>query len=170
MKNSIALQSTALPLWFLLLSPSTWLILVLTQFIIVSLVLYAGLKFIDYPDPPSIWRKSIIWNTLYGFISYLIICLFFALTNIPSETSSFGKWVLTNLTVPLNTNPFSNVFSILFVVICLLFSQTIVYFANKKLSFRNTQLTLEQKHKASLCLAIFSAPYIALFPSILLYS
>lgn len=170
MKNSITLHSIALPLWFLLLSPSTWLVLILTQFIIVSFVLYAGLKYVEYPDPPAIWRKSIIWNTLYGFISYLLICLLFLLTNLPSDQAAFGNWVITNLAQPLNVNPFTNVISLLYVVICLLICGTLVYFANIKLAFRKTQLTNIQKHKVSLCLAIFSAPYIALFPSILLYS
>ena len=169
MKNSMTLYSTVLPLWFLLLSPSTWIVLALTQLIIVSFVLYAGLKYINYPDPPAIWRKSIMWNTLYGFISYLLICFLLLLTNLIPDHNAFGKWVVTNLAHPLNVNPFTNVFSLLYVVLCLLICGAFVYYANKMLSFRNTPLTKEQKHKVSLCLAIFSAPYIALIPSILLY-
>lgn len=170
MKNSMTLYSTVLPLWFLLLSPSTWIVLALTQLIIVSFVLYAGLKYINYPDPPAIWRKSILWNTLYGFISYFLISLLFLLTNLPSDQSAFGNWVITNLAQPLNVNPFTNVFSIIYVALCLFICGVIVYYANSKLSFNKTQLTKEQKHKISLCLSIFSAPYIALFPSIFLYT
>lgn len=170
MKNSVKLYSSAIPLWFLLFSPNTWLFLVLTQFIIVSLVLYAGLKHIDYPDPPSIWRKSIVWNTLYGFISYLLICAFFFLTHLVSEESALGVWVLEHIVTPLDTNPFSSLSSIIFVIVCLLICGLIAYFGNRKLAFNKTSLTIEQKHKISLFLAIFSAPYLALIPSILLYS
>lgn len=169
MKKHVTLYSSMVPLWFLLLVPSTWIFLVMTQFIIVSFVLYAGLKYIDYPDPAMVWRKSIIWTTLYGFISYLLMCLFFLLTHIVPSSNTFGAWVIQNITQPLNFNPFSSIFSILYIIIGLLICGTIVYFANKKLSFRATNLTAVEKHKIALCLSIFSAPYIALFPSYLLY-
>jgi hypothetical protein len=169
MKKHVTLYSSMVPLWFILLVPTTWIFLIATQFIIVSFVLYAGLKYIDYPDPTVVWRKSIIWTTLYGFISYLLMCLLFLLTHIVPETSSFGAWVIENITQPLNVNPFSSIFSILYILVGLVLIGTIVYFANKKLSFRTTNLTAVEKHKISLCLAIFSAPYIALFPSYLLY-
>ncbi len=170
MKNSVKLYSSAVPLWFLLFSPNTWLFLVLTQLIIVSLVLYASLKYIEYPDPPSIWRKSIIWNTLYGFISYLLMCFLFLLTHLVPEESTLGAWVLEHIATPLDINPFSSLISILFVIVCLLICGVIVYFGNKKLAFNKTSLTVEQKHKISLFLTIFSAPYLALIPSILFYS
>ncbi len=170
MKKSVNLYSAAVPLWFLLFSPNNWLFLVLTQLIIVSLVLYASLKYIDYPDPPSIWQKSIIWNTLYGFISYILICALFLLTHLVSDQSSFGVWILDHIGTPLDMNPFSSIYSIIFIIICLLICGVIVYFANRKLAFNKTSLTVEQKHKVSLFLSIFSAPYLALIPSILFYS
>ncbi|MDD5935748.1 MAG: hypothetical protein PUC65_09340 [Clostridiales bacterium] len=141
----------------------------LTQLIIVSIVLYASLKNIGYPDPPLIWRKSIIWNTLYGFISYLMICGLFLLAHFVPEETSAGAWILEHIAIPLDTNPFSSAISILYVLICLLLCGLTVYFANRHLSFRKTDLTDEQKHKVSLCLAVFSAPFIALFPSVSFY-
>lgn len=158
-----------MPLWFLLLSPKTWLFLIATQFIIVSLVLYAALKFIEHDDPTQIWRKSIIWNTLYGFISYLIMCFFFLLTHLVDADTGFGDWVITNLAQALNVNPFSSIYSILYVLLCLLITQTLTYVANKNLAFRGAKLTAEEKHKVALFLSIFSGPFIALFPSYLLY-
>lgn len=169
MKRNLTLYSTMLPLWFILLMPKTWLVLIATQFIIVSFVLYASLRFIDYQDPTAIWRKSIIWNTLYGFIAYLFMCLFFLLTHLTPVDTNFGIWVRQHLAIPLNINPFSSIFAIIYVILGLLLSGIIVYFFNKKLAFRATDLSPNQKHKAALCLAIFSAPYLTLFPSYLLY-
>jgi hypothetical protein len=169
MKKKLTLYSTMLPLWFILLLPNTWLFLIATQFIVVSLVLFASLKYIDYKDPSIVWRKSIIWNTLYGFIAYLFMCLFFLVTHIIPENTVIGNWFIKQLAGPLNVNPFSSLISILYVVIGLILSGILIYYANKKLAFRGSNLTAEQKHKVCLCLAIFSAPYITLFPSYLLY-
>lgn len=176
MKKQVTLySSTAMlyPLWFYLSMPANWIFLAMTQFIIVSLVLFAGLKYIGYDDVPSVWKKSILWNALYGFCSYLITCgIFFAtqflLIAFPEETAA-GDWLATKLIDPLNSNPFSSIVCILFVIIVFLITGALVYVANKKLAFRKAPLNDEQKHKVSLCLAIFAAPYLTIFPSYLLY-
>lgn len=176
MNRQIKLYSTGLtffPLWFLRAMPTNWIFLATTQFIIISFVLFAGLKYLDYDDVPAVWKKSILWTTLYGFVSYLIVCgLFFAvnlLVGAVGETTSAGQWLIDYLVFPLNSNPFSSFFSIIFVLLCLLIAGAFIYFMDKKLAFRKAPLDLVMKHKISLCLAVFSAPYITLFPSAFLY-
>ncbi len=172
MKKYVKLYDvTALyPIWFLLLMPNTWIFLIATQFILASFVLLGGLKYMEYEDVSSVWKKTIIWNTLYGFIGYPITCgILFATQFIP-ETMPNGKWLLENLTTPLATNPFSHLTSTVFIIVIVVFSAFLSYMMNKLFSFKKTNLNKSQVNRLSIYLAIITAPYIAMIPSVSLYN
>ncbi|MBE5961581.1 MAG: hypothetical protein E7256_09405 [Lachnospiraceae bacterium] len=171
MKKQVTLYSTFLfPFWFLLLMPNMWLILIATQMIIVSFVLIGALKHIGVDDVPSVWRKSILWNTFYGFLAYLVASGLLVPTQFVNENTSAGTWFLEHITYPVAENPFSGVFAFLYTLLAVAVGALIVYFANRKISFRKTSLTPEQTHKVCLYLAIFSAPYFVFVPSTVFYA
>lgn len=172
MKKYVKLYDvTALyPIWFLLLMPNTWILLITTQFILASFVLIGGLKYMEYDDISSVWKKTIIWNTLYGFIGYPITCGILFSTQFISETMPKGEWLLENLATPLATNPFSHITSAIFIIVVVAFSAFISYVMNRSLAFKRTNLSKAQVNRLSIYLAIITAPYIAMIPSISLYN
>lgn len=172
MKKYVKLYDvTALyPIWFLLLMPNTWIFLIATQFILASFVLLGGLKYMEYEDVSSVWKKTIIWNTLYGFIGYPITCGILFATQFISETMPKGEWLLENLTTPLATNPFSHLTSAIFIIVVVAFSAFISYIMNRFFSFKRTNLNKSQINRLSIYLAIITAPYITMIPSVSLYN
>lgn len=172
MKKYVKLYDvTALyPIWFLLLMPNTWIFLIATQFILASFVLLGGLKSMEYDDVSSVWKKTIIWNTLYGFIGYPITCGILFATQFISESMPNGAWLLENITTPLATNPFSHVASAIFIIAIVLFAALISYIMNKFFAFRRTNLNKSQVNRLSIYLAIITAPYIVMIPSVSIYN
>lgn len=70
---------------------------------------------------------------------------------------------------PVATNPFKSVYGLLLVVIAIVVAGFCIYYFNSRISFKNTGLPENTIKKISLYLAIFTAPYIVLIPSNLLY-
>lgn len=170
MRKEIKLHSFVLyPVWFLALMPNYWLILVASVFVIQSLVLIGGLKHLGFEEISGVWKRSILWNTLYGFISYLLTSGLFALTLFVTEDSAFGIWFNANISQPLVENPFSNIFSLLYALIAVAISSLFMFACNKRISFRRTQLNELGVKKVSTYLSLFTAPYLLLYPSLFFY-
>ncbi len=171
MKKQVTLYSSFLfPFWFLLLMPNTWILIAATQMIIISFVLIGALKHIGVDDVPSVWRKSILWSTFYGFLSYLVSAALLVPTQFVNENTKAGSWILEHITYPVAENPFSGVFAFTYTLLAVAIGALIIYVANRKISFRKTALTSEQKNKVCLYLAIFSAPYFIFIPSTVFYA
>lgn len=158
-----------IPFWLTLLFSDNWLLLVLTQLIIASIVMFAALKFIGCEDISTVWRKCIIWITLYGFLAYLLTAILFLAIHFVNQDTSFGIWLVNNIIEPLNFNPFSNFICILFVILVLAVIDLIIYGCLVKFGLRKAPIEKTQKRKLALCLVLFAGPYIALFPSYMLY-
>lgn len=171
MKKEIKLNSFVLyPIWLLILLPNYWLILAASIFIIQSIVLIGALKHLQFDDVPSVWRKSILWNTFYGFLSYIVASGLFAITLFVKSDNSVGQWFIANVSDPLVKNPFSNVFALLYALIVLFITGFLIFIANRAISFRRTSLNSLGVKKVSLYLAIFTTPYLLLLPSTRFYS
>ena len=171
MKKEIKLNSFVLyPVWLLILLPNYWLLLAASVLIIQSIVLIGALKHLQFDDVSKIWRKSILWNTFYGFLSYLVAAGLFSITLFVRSDNSVGKWFIANVSDPLIQNPFSNVFALLYALLVLLITGLLIFVANRAISFRKTELNPLGVKKVSLYLAIFTAPYVVLLPSTSFYS
>lgn len=171
MKKEIKLNSFVLyPVWLLLLLPNYWLILAASVFIIQSIVLIGALKHLGFDDVPSVWRKSILWNSFYGFLSYLVASGLFTITLFVKPHNGVSEWFIANISEPLVKNPFSNVFALLYALIVLLITGLLLFVANRAISFRKTALNELGVKKVCLYLAIFTSPYVVLLPSTSFYS
>ncbi|MFQ8581624.1 MAG: hypothetical protein ACLSA6_03325 [Holdemania massiliensis] len=66
-------------------------------------------------------------------------------------------------------NPYAHLLGFLITAAITVLSGGLIYLFNLKISFRRLPWTLSEKRKAALLLAILTAPYLFLFPSIILY-
>ena len=66
-------------------------------------------------------------------------------------------------------NPYAHLLGFLITAAITVLSGGLIYLFNLKISFRRLTWTLSEKRKAALLLAILTAPYLFLFPSIILY-
>lgn len=142
------------PIWLILIFPPVIFLLIPGNFIIDSIVLLITLKCLKTSIKET-YLKTIIKVVITGFLSDIIGALFLVLgLFLPDIISQNIPW-----------NPFNNILSVLYVIIAILISSLSIYFINKKWSFKDNP----NKHIISLALAIFTAPFLFLVPSSLLY-
>ncbi len=149
------------PLWFFLFIPSTWLFLItfLGNAAIDSLVLALGCK-MNHKPFVSAWKKSFLGIFAFGYLAdFLGGALLLMLSNVLSDPFPYA----------MQFNPFSNFSGFLLVALIVAIAGVLIYFINLKISFRKLDWSLSEKRKAALLLGVLTAPYLFLFPSILLY-
>ena len=154
-KNDIRLYNVLFPIWFmyLLLTPF-WLILLPVNFAVDSLVIYLSAREQGIGGRLELWKKSILSVWLFGFLSdFLGAAVTFILSLVLDAISD----------VMLYTFPGSTLISIPGLIL----AGVLIYFFNKKLSFRESDLTPEQIHRLCLHLALWTAPYTMLIPAFL---
>ena len=149
------------PLWFFLFIPSTWLFLItfLGNAAIDSLVLALGCKMNHRPFVTT-WKKSFLWVFAFGYLAdFLGGALLFILSTVLDNPLAYAMLF----------NPFSSFAGFLLVALMVAVAGELIYLFNLKVSFRKLDWPLKEKRKAALVLAVLTAPYLFLFPSILLY-
>ena len=149
------------PLWFFLFIPSTWLFLItfLGNAAIDSLVLALGCK-MNHKPFVSARKKSFLGIFAFGYLAdFLGGALLLMLSNVLSDPFPYA----------MQFNPFSNFSGFLLVALIVAIAGVLIYFINLKISFRKLDWSLSEKRKAALLLGVLTAPYLFLFPSILLY-
>ena len=142
------------PIWFLFLFPITWLIIIPANFLVDSLVLIFTLKYLQYADIKSLWKTKIwpVWG--FGFLADML---------------GAGLVISIYLTL-VELSPDLGASLIFFPGTCLvaipgiLLAGILIYFLNKKITFKKADLTPQQLHKLCLSLAIITAPYTMLIP------
>lgn len=149
------------PIWFFLFIPSTWLFLItfLGNAAIDSLVLALGCK-MNHKSFVSAWKKSFPGIFAFGYLADFIgAAILLILSTVLSDPFPYA----------MQFNPFSNFAGFLLVALIVATAGALIYFFNLKISFRKLDWSLSEKRKAALVLAVLTAPYLFLFPSILLY-
>lgn len=79
------------------------------------------------------------------------------------------SWVYQNITETVMVNPFSSVGGFLWTAGCVALAGGIIYLLNLKFCLKKTSLTLPQKRKLALAMALVTAPYLFFVPTVLLY-
>lgn len=149
MKKEVKLYNVIFPIFMLYVFPTyAWLFIILLNFIIDSLVVILAAKSRKL-DWKNVWKKSILNVVWIGFL-----CDFVggALT-----------WVLA-ATVFEGLNLFTWPDLIFLTLPGIALAGVLIYFVNKKFSFRKAKLEPEQVHHICLMLAIFTAPYTMMIP------
>lgn len=159
------LNNVIFPIWYLiLLFPMFWLVMIPSNFIIDSLVVFVALKMMNIPNIKEVYKKSILRVFLFGFLADILGSVLIILVSmIPIE--AFYTLVIS----PMHTNPFENIYSLLFMLLILAIIGYVIYLFNRHICFKKTDLTNKQKHLIALYLAIFTTPYLFLVPTQFIY-
>lgn len=155
-KKNVRLYNLVFPFWFLYLFPMPlWLIVLPANFAIDSLVLYCSARRQEIGSRLELWKQTILSVWGIGFLCDFIGAAF-----------TFGLYLPLNEIpdmIPLITFPGTTLISIPGLIL----AGVLIYFLNKKFSFRKSDLTPEQIHKLCLHLALWTAPYTMLIPAFL---
>ncbi len=160
------LYNIIFPVWFLVLVPQFWLIAIPGNFVIDSIVLLISLKIVSSLNIWKDYKSSIIKIWIFGFIADIIGALILILITILPINS---KWY-SDLVANISFNPFKDISSLIVVIACIIVSGILIYVFNKKISFKKLDLDDGKKRSVSIILAIFTAPYLFLYPTSLIYN
>ena len=155
-KKDVRLYNLVFPFWFLYLFPMPlWLIVLPVNFAVDSLVIYLSAREQEISNRPELWKQSILSVWILGFLCDFI-----------GAALTFGLYLLLHEVpgmISLITFPGTTLVSFPGLIL----AGVLIYFLNKKFSFRKSQLSPEQLRKMCLHLALFTAPYTMLIPAFL---
>ena len=160
----IKLRNVFFPIWLIFIFPPIIILSFIINFMVDSLVLLLGAKKLKIHNRKDIYKKTIIPIFILGFIADIIGAALLLISQF--ITNDF--WY-KNIITPLMLNPFSNIFAFLYCTIVVIITGLLIYIFNKNFTFKKLDVSNETKHKLSLSLAIFTAPFFFYFPSIILY-
>ena len=161
------LYNIILPIWLLIWFPTwLWLILIPVNYLIDFMVTYLSMKKLGIEDSKQKTLKHSWKICLIGFFSDFVGAVFLLgvlyltdiiLPNEIGESISYG----------LSWKP--NLYSILIILIAIAISGVLIYVLNRWMLKKDLELSKEQIHRIALNLAVFTAPYLFLIPSSLIY-
>lgn len=171
MKRDEKLYNVLFPLWFLLLVPISWLIVIPANFVIDLLALLLAMKLLRMPDIGKNLKSAVLKSWLAGFAADLVGGGAMFLSVLAGEflPGPVRSWVYHNITEAVMVNPFSSVGGFLWTAVCVALAGGIIYLLNLKFCLKKTTLSLAQKRKLALAMALVTAPYLFFVPTVLLY-
>lgn len=165
------LYNVLFPIWLLWVIPVTWIVVLPGNFLIDLLVVVLTMKHLKIENIKQEAKKVILRVWIFGFIADfigtvgMIIPEFIIFRNTPIE-----NWWYHNISNAVMYNPFNSIYSIIWVTVCLIIAVICIYLFNYKFCLNKSTLDEIQKKKVALSLAIFTAPYLFYFPSMILYN
>lgn len=162
MKNN-KLYSVMFPIWFLLIYPLTWLIILPINLLIDMIVLMAGFKYYKVSNAYDTFKKVLLKVWLFGLLANILasIVLFLPVGQKNSLYDSIKSGVVWD--------PYASVISIVLLVITLIIAMLLIYTFNYKISFKKVVLDRKKAKSLAAMMAIFTAPWILLFPTKIVY-
>lgn len=158
MKNK--LFNVIFPIWFLIIFPTTWLIVLSGNFVIDSLVFLIALKILKVSNIKEMYKKCILKIWIVGFIADIIGSLVLLITQFLPFNGIFNDIVSA-----IALNPFNNVAGFLVVLFAFLVSTFLIYVINYKYSLKRVDISDKLKVKIAVILAVFTAPYFFFLPT-----
>ncbi|MDI9518078.1 MAG: hypothetical protein WBH68_06315 [Erysipelotrichaceae bacterium] len=165
MKKEFKLYNIILPIWLLYYFPVTWIVVLPANFLIDFLVTYLSLKHLKVNDVIPIIKKTIFKTWIFGFLADFIGGVLMFLTNFVEGSGGIYDWWYKNIISGIMMNPFTSIYSFIYVLFCIAVSSYFIYIFNMKFVFNNIEIEDDKKDKLSLYLAIFTAPIFFLIPS-----
>ena len=153
--RSIRLYNVIFPIWFFFFLPPIWLVMLPVNFGVDTLVLMLSARRQQVEDRKALWKKHILPVWGIGFLSDLIGAGLVFLIYLAVAESPLVDTFMNPVLFPGTT-----IISIPGVIL----AGFMIYFLNKKLTFRKSALDAAVIHKLCLHLAIFTAPYTMLIP------
>lgn len=157
-RKETRLYNVVFPIWFLVVAwpiftsylPQLFLLLPI-NFLVDSLVVVLAAKAFRIPEIGRLWKKSVWKVWLLGFLcdfagGCLIFLLCFLIEGGISQNAIFFP------------------FATLYALPGMALAGVLLYWANRKLSFRKAGLEEKQLHRMCLAIALGTAPYLMLLP------
>lgn len=165
MRRGIRLYNIMLPIWLILAMPTwLWLLLIPVNFGIDFLVTYLCTG--DVAERGAFCRRHVWKICLAGFaadlagVGIMLLLSFAGASRIGWLSDIFGGVMM---------NPFSHPVSLIIVLVVIALVAVLIFVIDRKILSR-AGLTAQKARYIALRLAIFTAPYLFLFPSSLMYN
>ena len=153
--RSIRLYNVMFPIWFFFFLPPIWLVMLPVNFGVDTLVLMLSARKQQVEDRKALWKKHILPVWGIGFLSDLIGAgLVFLIYLVVAESPLVDTWM----------NPVYFPGTCIISLPGVVLAGFAIYWLNRKLTFRKSELDAAVIHKLCLHLAIFTAPYTMLIP------
>ena len=153
--RAIRLYNVMFPVYFFYLYPTAWLYILPANFVIDSAVLAIAMKAFGLEKRLAIWKKTILPIWVIGFAA-----------DIAGAVLNLGLYMVL---AELPMNWYGPPLEQLIVLPGIALAGVLIYVLNRWLTFRKTELEKEQIHRLTLSLAVFTAPYTMLIPTLWLY-
>lgn len=153
------LANIIFPMWFIVGIPSVlWVIMLLGNFVIDSLVVLGWAKIKKIQSPKQLWKKSILQVWLFGFLCDFLasaVLILFYLLFIDQ---------LENVNMNFRFGLEWGVGAVIYGFIGALIGMALIFWFDRKWAFKKTELNAEEKKSLAFWLAILTAPYLMMIP------
>jgi hypothetical protein len=166
--RSITLYNVMFPIWFLLVFPVAWLVVVPANFVIDSLVLLAGLSWLGIDGKKDVYRRAIVRIVAFGFLSDLAGALLLFATVLSSSVLPTSQ-LLGDVQRAVSMDPWSHPLGLLIVTAAVAIAGALIYALNLRFALAGTKLAPPTKRRLCVVLAVVTAPWVFYVPSALLY-
>ena len=146
--KDVRLYNVLFPFWMLMLFPTVWLIVLPSNFLIDSLVLFIALRWLGIDEKKLWYKRHILKIFTFGMLSDLVGAAYMLLLMMRFDVGNMGDELY--LTLP-----------------AILLAATLIFLSNYYITFRKVEKPL--RLKLALTFAIVTAPYTFLVPSSWLY-
>jgi hypothetical protein len=166
-KSSVKLYNLIFPIWLLWLIPLTWFVVLPANFLVDTLVVILTMKALKMSNI-KVYYKKVIWKVWgFGFLADFIGTIAMFVPNLIDfdYNGDLGRWWYDNLSNPVSYHPYTSVYAVLWISLCVLLTAFLIYLFNYKISFRKLDMEDQYKQKIALSIAIFTAPYLFFLPT-----
>lgn len=159
--KTVTLYNVIFPIWLLWILPMCWIFILPANLVIDSLVIVLTLKYLHCHDILSTLGAVILRVWLLGFAADLVGAGLLLLS-----VSLFSNQATAEIGAALTVNPFSHPAALLVTVLSIAVVGFLIYWAARKFTLRRAALPEADCKKLALSLAIFTAPYTFLIPTL----
>ncbi|MCR4618846.1 MAG: hypothetical protein K5669_11765 [Lachnospiraceae bacterium] len=157
------------PVWLLVWLPSPlWIGIIPINYIIDRLVFTISGKIQKKELKQKFFMKHTWKLFLIGFaadfVGMIMLLLPMTIENwIESRIDGVVDW-LAEINSSLSYNCFDNIFALLYTLLAIAVAGLLIYIFDKKVIISTKEFTIQQANKIALFMALFTAPYLYLFP------
>ena len=166
--QNVTFYNVMFPIWMLWLFPLSWLVVLPVNFAIDLLVAVLAMKALHVVQIKQNAKAVILRVWLMGFVADFIGTALMFLSNVVEFPGAFGQF-WNDFVSAVSFNPFQNGYAFLYVTVCVAVSGLCIYWFNRKFCLKKAVLSDTERHRLSLALAVFTAPYLFYFPSAWIY-
>lgn len=153
-----------MPMWFILAIPASWMFTLPAYLVIDSIIMLIMLRVLNVRDMFTVYKKSIVKTWLFGFSANITGSLLMMLTQV-----QLGSYWYNHVTVPVATNPLSDLVAGLYCLASLAVVAVLTYQFTMNIAMKNITIETRYKRYIALVIAAATAPYLYIIPTVGMY-